>query len=216
MKRCIYPVAVLSTAALLALPSRADDGSSGSFDFAGLTPPGKGGEFVEVNIKGNLLAMAARLAEKDAPEASELLRSVQSVRVNVMSLDDGNRESTEKRIGEIRRKLEGLGWERNVTVREEANDVAVFTKLRGAEAVEGVVVTVVDNHKEAILVNVVGDVRPEKLVQLGERLDIEPLKKLKEVMRKAESDDKPEKPVKHAKRAKREKQEEEQDDDDKK
>jgi hypothetical protein len=63
-----------------------------------------------------------------------------------------------------------------VTVREPGQDVAVFLKLRGEEAVEGLVVTVLEGDREAVFVNVVGEVRPDKLAEIGEKLGIEPLK----------------------------------------
>ena len=34
-----------------------------------------------------------------------------------------------------------------------------------------------DGKKEAVLVNIVGDLKPEKLAMIGERFNIEPLKK---------------------------------------
>ncbi len=173
----LLTTSTLLTAALLSAPLQAE---TGPVDFGTFTPPTGHGDFVEVNIKGNLLAMASRLAEKEEPEAAEMLKSIHSIHVRVIGLDDGNRASTEKRLAEIRSQLEEKGWEKNVTVKQEDTDVAIYSKLRGQEAVEGLVVTVIDNHQQAVLVNIVGDIRPEKLVSLGEHFDIEPLKKLHE------------------------------------
>jgi hypothetical protein len=57
--------------------------------------------------------------------------------------------------------------------------VRVYVKMRDTEAVEGIVVSVLSGKREAVLVNIVGDIRPEKLAMIGERFDIEPLKKIK-------------------------------------
>ena len=70
------------------------------------------------------------------------------------------------------------GWERVVTVRQKDDDVVVYLKTRGDEAVEGIVVTLIEHNSEAVLVNIVGDLRPEKIAVIGERLNIEPLKKV--------------------------------------
>lgn len=172
---CSSIVIALTSATLLTLAARSE---TGSVDFGTFTPPRSGGQFVEINLKSNLLAMAGRLAQKDEPEAAEMLKSIQSVHVRVIGLDDDNRTKTVEQIGRIRDQLEKEGWEKNVTVKDEGNDVSIHTKLRGTEAVEGIVVTVLDGKNQAVLVNVVGDLRPEKLVALGEQFDIEPLKQL--------------------------------------
>jgi hypothetical protein len=57
--------------------------------------------------------------------------------------------------------------------------------LRGSEAIEGVAVTVLQGNSEAVLVNVVGDIKPEQLATLGERFDIEPLKKIGTTVKKS-------------------------------
>ena len=49
-------------AASLCLTARAE--SPGVVDFGKFTAPGKGGEFVEVNVRSNLLTFAAQLVEK--------------------------------------------------------------------------------------------------------------------------------------------------------
>ena len=38
--------------------------------------------------------------------------------------------------------------------------------------------TVMDGTKQAVFVNVVGNIKPEQLALIGDRLNIEPLKKL--------------------------------------
>ena len=65
-----------------------------------------------------------------------------------------------------------------VTVLDKADDVGVFIKAKGADVVEGLVVTVLSGNKEAVFVNIVGDIRPDRLATIGERFNIEPLKHL--------------------------------------
>ena len=179
----------LLLASTLVLPLRADNPPPpGQVDFGAFTPSDHGGQFVEVNVKDSLLALAARLTEKQEPEVADLLRHLKSVRVNVLGVDDGNRADLAARIKKVRTELETKGWDRIVTVQEKKSDVGVYLKQRDAEAIEGVVVTIIDDDKEAVFVNVVGDIRPEKLALIGERLNIEPLKKAGEkVSRKSES-----------------------------
>jgi len=168
-------------AAGLAFAARAD--SPGLVDFGKFAPPGKGAEFVEVNIRSNLLNFAATLVEKEEPEAAKLLRSVQLVRVNVLGLTDQNRDELQKRVQTIRQELEGKGWERNVNVqRKEGEDVGVYTQTQDGTVLAGVAVTVID-PKNVVLVNVVGDIKPEQIAALGEKLDIKSLKEIKHAMK---------------------------------
>ncbi|MHB1307669.1 MAG: DUF4252 domain-containing protein [Limisphaerales bacterium] len=149
--------------------------TAGAIDFGKFTPPA-GGEFVEVKVNGNLLAMAAKLAEKTEPEAAQILKGLKSIRVNVVGLDDANRAEIEQRIKNVRADLEAQGWERAVTVQKPGEDVGIYIKTQGDEAVEGLVVTVLQAKGEAVLVNIVGNIRPEQLTAVAERLNIEPLK----------------------------------------
>lgn len=168
----------LLIAASLTLPLRAEDQPPGQVDFGTFVPSAHGGQFVEVNVKSTLLALAARLTEKQEPEVADLLRNLKSVRVNVVGVDDANRAELTARLKKVRAELEAKGWDRIVTVQEKDQDVGVYLKQRNAEVIEGIVVTVIDGDKEAVFVNVVGDIRPEKLAVLGERLNIDPLKKI--------------------------------------
>ncbi|MBI4660471.1 MAG: DUF4252 domain-containing protein [Verrucomicrobia bacterium] len=156
----------------------AENTPPGYIDFGKLAPPIGSGEFIEVHVKSNLIGMAARLVEKIEPDAAQLLRGLQLVRVNVIGLNDENRSDMEKRIQTIREELDSKGWERIVTAQKKDEDISVYLKTRGEEAVEGLVVTVLQARREAVLVNIVGDIRPEKVALVGEKLNIDPLKKI--------------------------------------
>jgi hypothetical protein len=176
MKTYCYSLALVAAAGCLVLPLHAAD-STGYVDFGRFSPPKSGGQFVEVNIRDNLIGMVARLAAAQEPEVAELLGGLKRIRVNVIGLDDDNRSEIGDRVGKLATELSDQGWERIVTARTGKDDVNVFLKMRDQEAVEGIVVTILQDNSEAVLINVVGDIRPEQIATLGERFDIEPLKK---------------------------------------
>lgn len=149
----------------------------GQVDFGKFTPPDDGGQFVEIQINSNLLSLAAQMVEKQQPDAAKLLRSVQLVHVNVVGLTDENRAEMTKRVRQIRHDLDARGWDHNVVVQEKGGqDVGIYTKTRGGEALAGLVITVIDAKDQVVLINIVGDIRPEQVAALGDKLDIEPLK----------------------------------------
>jgi hypothetical protein len=151
---------------------------AGYVDFGRFTPPNNGSEFVEVNVSSNVISMVARLAEKSEPEVANLIRGLKAIHVNVIGLNEDNRDEVEKRVRTFRGELDAQGWERLVTAQQQKQDVGVFIKTQGAESVQGVAVTVLQGHKQAVLVNIVGDIRPDKLALIGERFHIDALKQV--------------------------------------
>lgn len=167
-------------AALVLAPflTRAAESQSPNLDFGNLAPAAHG-QYVEVDVDESLLKLAALFADKQEKEAAQVLRGLKHVRVHVLSLDDGNREAAVQRVRDVRKALDAGGWKRIVTVKQEnSDDVAIFARIRGEEAIEGLAVTVIEGNKEAVLVNVVGDIRPEQIAALGARFNIDPLKKI--------------------------------------
>ena len=156
----------------------------GQVDFGQFSPPGKGEEFVEVNLKSNLLGLAAQMVSKAEPDAAKLLHSVESIHVNVVGLTTDNRDELTKRVQKIRGDLDAQGWERNVNVQgKKGEDVGIFTKTRGSEALAGIVITVMDSE-HVVLVNLVGDIKPDQVASLGESLKIKQLKEAGEAIKK--------------------------------
>lgn len=163
---------VLATAALAA-PER----EPGYVDIGALLPSGKG-RFVEVDLSPGVIKFASRLAKKQEPEAAELLANIRRVRVNVVALDDTNRAATLERIEGVRRQLEAEGWGRTVSVREkDGENVSVYVKQLDDDVIQGLVVTVIDKKGEAVFVNIVGNISADRLGELAEKLNIEPLRK---------------------------------------
>jgi hypothetical protein len=165
---------VAAGAVCLALASTARAEEPGFVDFGTLNPTGEN-QFVEVNIKSNLIAMVAALTKKSEPEVTQVIEGLKQIRVNVLGLTKENRDEMKKRVTGIRESLDKNGWERIVTAVEKNQDIGVFLKLKDAKTVEGVCVTVVEGD-QVVLVNVVGNIQPEKLAVVGERFDVEPLK----------------------------------------
>lgn len=158
--------------------AQAEDRLAGQVDFGTFAPPANGGQFVEVNISENLISMAAKLVEKQEPQVAELLHGLQGIRVNVIGVNEDNRADLESRIAKVRKELQGKGWERVVTVQEQKQAVGVYIKTANKDTVQGLVVMVKDGEKEAVFVNVIGNIKPEQISMLGERFNIDPLKEI--------------------------------------
>ena len=169
-----FACTMLTTGLILA----ADKTAPGQADFGSFTAPSGGGEFVEVNVPGGLISLAARFVEKQEPDVAKLLNGIKQVRVNVIGLDDTNREDMSKRAQKVRTDLSKQGWEKIVTAQKQEQDVSVYLKMDEGGGIQGVTVVVIDGSKHAVFANVVGDIRPEQLAMLGEKLNIEPLKNI--------------------------------------
>ena len=165
----------------LALPiiSHAADVESGAIDIGQLIPSAKG-EFVEVNLSSAMLKFAARIAAHEEPETAELIRNLKSIRINVVGMDDSNRAATVGQIETVRRKLETQGWTKLVTVREkeDGDNVDIHVKQRGDDAIDGLVVTVLDRQGQAVFVNIVGNINADQIAVIAEKFDIEPLRRI--------------------------------------
>ena len=164
-------------AALTALNAPAQSGA-GEVDFSAFAHPARNGSFVDINLSHDLLSLAGRFVEKQNAEVAKLLNSVQLLRLNVIGLTDENRDVMQKTVRELRNRLDKGGWQRIVTVQKTgAEDVGIYLKLRSSDAIEGLVISVINGQKgEAVLINLVGDIKPEQIAAVGEALNIEPLK----------------------------------------
>jgi hypothetical protein len=178
MKSLLRSLVLCSTLGLAQLSVFAASDVPSYLDFSDITPA-KAGQFVEVDLDQGLLSMAARLAQTQEKEVAEVIRGLKSIHVRVIGLDDANRAAVLERVRSARTKLSNDGWRRIAVARDgSGQDVAVFARTQGEEMIQGLAVTVIDGEKEAVVVNIVGDIRPEQIAILGARFGVDPLKKI--------------------------------------
>jgi hypothetical protein len=158
----------------------------GKVDFGAFSPPKGGGQFVQVNVPSSVIALAARFVEKEEPDVAKILSGLKQVTVNVIGLNDENREELQKRAQSIRTDLAGKGWERIVTVQEKDQDVSIYLKMSDS-TIQGVTAVVLDGKQDAVFANVVGDIKPEQLAMLGDKFHIDPLKQIGLTAQKTEA-----------------------------
>jgi Na+-translocating ferredoxin:NAD+ oxidoreductase RnfG subunit len=171
----VLATAILSTALIGNL--RAETVPPGQVDF-GTFSPSSGAEFVEVNITSSLIGLVSSFVERKDTELSQLLKGLHQVRVNVIGMTDDNRSDLEKRAEGVCSKLDKNGWEQVVRVQQQDQNVRVYLKTLNKDTVQGLVVLAVDGNKQAVFVNIVGDIKPSQLSMLGDKLHIDPLKKI--------------------------------------
>jgi hypothetical protein len=184
MKSLLLQTCVIAAASLLlSTPLRADGPVPGLVSFGKFTKP-TNGELVEINLNSDTIGLALQLAGDGQPDLTDVLRGLHSLRVHVVGLDNQNREEVTARIQALRGELGALGWQQVVSVQEKKEDVGIYLKTRGREAIEGLVVTVLDGRKEAVFINIAGDLKIDKLGALANKFNLGALKKAAEALMK--------------------------------
>ncbi len=126
-------------------------------------------ETIDVTVDANLLKMASKFLKTDVANeaaAREIVQMLKGVYVKGVEFDkDG--EYTENDIETVRKQLTVPGWDRIVGVRskQQKQNVEVYLMLSNNGTIDGVGVLLFE-PKKMMVVNVVGQIDPEKITQL--------------------------------------------------
>ncbi len=136
---------------------------------------GKARDVVEVNIDGKLLDLAKRVLAKnkdvDAKKVGQAIDGLKGIYVRVYKFENEN-EYNLADVDAIRAQLQSPGWSKLANARSKKNNqkVDVYTMFTG-DVMSGVAV-VVSESKSIALVNVIGPIDIDLLVELGGKLNI--------------------------------------------
>lgn len=159
--------------AMLAMPAIAQEDAlkdlPGYVDFGELNSV-FGEPTVQISIGESLLNMVGALSAEEDPEAAELFRKLNGVRVNVFETE-AMAEGSVELVKNISAQLSDLGWESVVTVNSADEQVRIFMKISG-ETVDGITVMAVEDT-EAVFVNVIGNINPAELERVMDNFDVE-------------------------------------------
>ena len=169
----IRKILVLGLTSMLALPAMAQEDALKAFpgyvDFGELS--GIFGEpTVQISVGASLLNLVGSLSAKEDPEAAELFKRLNGVRVNVFENAEVGPEGVAF-IKDVSSKLSDKGWESVVTVNSEEEQVRIFMKIND-DLVEGITVMVVE-ATEAVFVNIIGNISPAELEKVMDNFDVE-------------------------------------------
>jgi hypothetical protein len=135
----------------------------------------KARDVVEVNVDGKLLELAKRvttkLNDKDAKTVGQAISGLKGIYVRVYNFAEPNQYDLSD-IDQIRSELSNPAWQKVANVRSKRNDqkVDIYTMFTG-DMMSGAAVVISDN-KTIALVNVIGVIDIETLVELSGRMNI--------------------------------------------
>ena len=132
--------------------------------------------FLFVSVKGVLLELVAEASAIEDPDLADLLRRLKAVQVRGYKSSGVDMKAMRSRASSFTRDLEKKGWEPAVRVRDEEEQVDLLMRSNG-NAIAGLMIVVANGDKEAVFVNIVGDIDPSQVARLGRKFDIKELER---------------------------------------
>jgi hypothetical protein len=145
----------------------------GYVDFANLESV-YGEPKVMVDLNKTMLGFISKINLSD-PEASELISKLKAVRVQIYNMTDNDQPALDL-IAKVSEDIKTKNWLPIVSVNEKDEKVRIFTKITD-DIMDGLVVMVINNsdsreEREAVFINIVGEIDPAQINKVTESLNI--------------------------------------------
>ena len=129
-------------------------------------------ETVEVFITKPLLSLvAAATSSEEDPSFSNLLKNLALIRVEKFTVKESEKDQVKKIIQKLSIKLTKEKWSRIVRVKEKNERVEIFIKPDGKK-IAGLLIMALEPDKEAVFVNIVGNIDMDQLGKLSRKFNI--------------------------------------------
>jgi hypothetical protein len=130
---------------------------------------------VMVNLNKTMLGFISKINMSD-PDASELISKLKAVRVQIYNMADNDQPALDL-IAKVSKDIKAKNWLPIVTVNDDDEKVRVFTKITD-DVMDGLVVMVINNseereEREAVFINIVGEIDPAQINKVTESLNID-------------------------------------------
>ena len=125
---------------------------------------------VALSIGPTLLHFAAAHIDDD-PDVEKLLRDLDGVRIRVYEID-GDPRRVARRIQHMSQHLREHGWEQVALVREQAEVMHFLVKIC-EERMCGLTLLTSDGDSEAVVINLIGEIQPERFSEVMVALDVD-------------------------------------------
>ena len=176
MKKLLSAVIFFTSSLFIGSSAFANDITQerGYVDFANLDSE-YGEPKVMVNLNKTMLGFISKINMSD-PEASELISKLKAVRVQIYNMTDNDQPALDL-IARVSEDIKTKDWLPIVTVNEKDEKVRVFTKITN-DIMDGLVVMVINNseerkEREAVFINIVGEIDPAQINKVTESLNID-------------------------------------------
>lgn len=168
--RSIFLVLVLILIAFV-LSSCGITASRSNEGYANLDSPGVSdtNRTMSLSLGKTTLRFAARFLD-DEPETQALLRSLDGVRIRIYEVH-GDTDRIAHNFERMGSKLGNDGWQPVMLVREEGELVQMFSKTT-TRGMQGLTIVSADDE-EVVVVNVMGDIKPEHFGDVMVALDVD-------------------------------------------
>ncbi|HUF03805.1 MAG TPA: DUF4252 domain-containing protein [Aridibacter sp.] len=135
----------------------------------------KATEVIEVNVEGKMLELAKRVLVKvkdqDAQKVGEAIKGLEGIYVRVFRFEQDNQYNISD-VETISAQLQSPGWEKLANVRSKRKNqkIDVYTMFDGQD-ISGVAV-ILSEDRAIALVNVIGPIDIDTLVEMSGKLNI--------------------------------------------
>jgi len=126
---------------------------------------------MSLSLGPTVLRFAASHIDDDEPEVRDLLRALDGIRIRIYEVD-GDASRVAGRMERMNTKLQADGWEPVMLIREESETAFMLLRTDG-QHILGMTVMVMDNRSEAVIVNLMGEIEPERFGDVMVALDVD-------------------------------------------